>query len=262
MKSRCGGSKVGGPDWGLSRSLGWWLRGGLCLRLGAWLVVGLAAVVPLSVAAQQPAAQAASVPTLPRRAATVAGFVPAGWQIEQQLAADLNHDSRPDLLLLLRTVPAQAGGSAAALSPQRLLAVLLGTSGGYALSAANARLIPQLDLSTQEDPLANGELTVQPGGFELQLGLMASVGSYQSANLHYGFRLQGACWRLVRYDRLETHRATLDTQDLRIDFLTGQVLRTKGNAQTDVSQVQRSRLARQPRLCLPDLGSALSFKPV
>ena len=216
---------------------------------------------------------APEAPALPGQAAGVAGFVPPGWAIEQQHVADLNRDGRRDALLLLRPAPAaaqpgQPGTTAgtvdggAGRSPPRLLAVLLGARSGYALAALNARLIPRVDLTSQDDPLADGELAVRPGGFDIKLGLVAGVGSYLSASLRYRFRYQGGCFRLIGYDRLETHRATLNTQDLSIDFRNGAVVHTSGNAQSDATQVRRERLATNPRRCFQDLDSAADFKPL
>jgi hypothetical protein len=205
---------------------------------------------------------AATPPTLPATAASPAGFVPAGWQIAQQVDADLNRDGRPDAVLLLQpdAPPAPPG---AGRSPQRVLAVLLQQRQGWALVAHNARLVPQVDLATQEDPLVNGELaTGKPGVFSLSLGLTSTAGSYLSALQTYRFRLDRRCVRLIGQDTLQTHRATQDTQDTRINFLTGAVVVRSGNAQTDATTQRRSRLADNPRRCLPDLDSALSFQPL
>ena len=216
-------------------------------------------LAPLQVRTQ-PAIDASA---LPARAASVAAFVPPGWTIEQQRAADLNRDGRRDAVLLLRRLPAAgvADGKDNR-SPQRALAALLGVRGGYTLLALNARLVPQVDLASQEDPMADGELSVRPGGFDIKLGVMSGVGSYQSASLRYRFRYQGSCLRLIGYDRLETHRATLATQDLSINFLTGAVVRTTGNAQSDVTQVRRERLSTNPYRCFQDLDSAAEFHPL
>jgi hypothetical protein len=201
-------------------------------------------------------------PVLPAKAATLAGFVPAGWQIEQRHPADFNRDGRADALLLLQPVPDPAAAAGTGRSPPRVLAVLLRGRGGWVLAERNDRLVPQVDLSSQEDPLANGEITVRPGGFTLSLGLAATMGSYQAATLRYRFRHEGGCLRLIGYDRLEVHRATLDTQDLSINYLTGAVLHTTGNAQTEASQQRRERLPPTPRLCLRDLDDAARFKPL
>jgi len=219
----------------------------------------------------------AGLPVLPTRAASVAGFVPPGWVIEQQLSGNFNRDGRADVLVLLRMAPTTAtpdlagtngvagipGDSGAARSSTpRVLAVLLGARNGYELSASNGRLVPQVDLVSQDDPMADGELSVRPGGFDIKFGLTAGVGSYLGAAVHYRFRHQNGCFRLIGYDRLETHRATLATQDLSVNFLTGAVKYTTGNAQSDVTQVRRERLAVNPRRCLQDLDSAVDFKPL
>ena len=103
---------------------------------------------------------------------------------------------------------------------------------------------------------------VRRGGFDLRLNLLAGVGSYQSASLHYRFRCRDGCFRLTGYDRLETHRATLNTKDLKIDFLTGTVVRTTGNAKSGVEQVRRERLPDRRRRCFQDLGSAADYEPL
>ena len=207
-------------------------------------------------------AAAAGPPTLPATAASPAGFVPTGWQIAQQVAADLNRDGRPDAVLLLQpeAPPAPPGSGR---SPERVLAVLLQQRSGWALAAQNARLVPQVDLATQEDPLVNGELAAgKPGSFSLSLGMTSTAGSYASAVQTYRFRLERRCVRLIGHDTLQTHRATMDTQDTSINFLTAAVLVTSGNAQSDATTKRRSRLASNPRLCLDGLGSAVSFQPL
>jgi hypothetical protein len=79
--------------------------------------------------------------------------------------------------------------------------------------------------------------------------------------MRYRFRYEGGCFRLIGYDRAETHRGTLDTRDVSVNFLTGAVIRTTGNAQSGRSQNQRSRLTANPRRCLDDLPSGWTFDP-
>lgn len=237
------------------------------IRILLSLLLPLLWVAVPAVRAQAPDEEAA----LPPRAPSVDAMVPAGWAIEQQQRADLNRDGRRDTLLLLQRLPAAEAASAPGgqadtrdeRSPQRAIAVLLGVRGGYALAALNARLVPRVDLASQEDPLADGELVARRGGFDLKLSLLAGVGSYQSASLRYRFRYRDGCFQLVGYDRFETHRATLDTQDLSIDFLAGTVVRTTGNAQSGARQVRRERLAEPPRrTCFQELGSAADYQPL
>lgn len=204
---------------------------------------------------------AAEAPALPSRAANVADFVPAGWAVEQRHAADLNRDGYEDAVLLLRH-EAAAAGPGPGLSPQRMVAVLLGEPAGFALAARNAELIPQVNLATQDDPLANGELVARTGGFDLKLSLLSGAGSYLFEVVRYRFAYQSGCLRLVGYDRLRTHRATLDTDDLGIDYLSGTATHTTDNAGAEAKAVARTTLPElPPHRCLEQLGNAAEFVP-
>lgn len=191
---------------------------------------------------------------VPSKAAQPAQFVPHGWVLEQQKVADLNRDGRDDALLLMRKSDFSG-------TPQRILAVVLRQESGYALAEMNSRLIPHSDNTTQEDPMADGELTVQRGGFDIRLTLMSGAGSYEMATLHYRFRYQHGCFRLIAYDRMETNRATLDTHDLIVNFLTGAVIHRTGNAQSDAAEEKIDTLKTNPRLCFGNLDNAAVFHP-
>ena len=79
--------------------------------------------------------------------------------------------------------------------------------------------------------------------------------------MRYGFRYQNGCFRLIGYDRFETDRTTLDTLDLSINFLTGDMVRRKGNAEANTATKQREKLRANPRRCFRDLDSAATFTP-
>jgi hypothetical protein len=123
-------------------------------------------------------------------------------------------------------------------------------------------LVPRDDSGRLKDPMADGEITVRPRGFDLKLGMVPGAGSYLSATMRHRFRLERGCFRLIGYDRAETHRGTLDTRDLSVNFPTGVVVRTTGNAQSNATQTRRDRLAANPRRCLADLGSGWTFDPL
>jgi hypothetical protein len=198
-------------------------------------------------------------PEIPATARTPEGFVPAGWTLARTASGDLDGDGRDGDALLLITQPAGTG------TPKQLLAVILrealpGT--GYALAAANRQLVPQSESPGQEDPLADGELVADTGGFEIKLTLLAGVGSYETASLIYRFRHEPGCFRLIGYQRLETHRATLATHDLSVDFLTGAIVDSTGNAASDAATEKREQLGTIPHHCFADLGPADRFDPL
>jgi len=218
----------------------------LATRLSCRTALAAALTWPILVAAQA---------VLPPRAPQAEQFVPEGWVLEQKQIADLNRDGRADALLLMRR-DAQSG------TPERLLAVVLqGRGGGYELVESNQRLVPRSDDPNQEDPMADGEMVVRPGGFDIKFTLLSGAGSYLTAAVRYRFRRQNGCFRLIGYDWMETHRATLDTRDLSVNFLTAAVVVRTGNAQSEANKEQREKLKTNPRRCLRDLDSAATFDP-
>jgi hypothetical protein len=228
-------------------------------RLGSSAAVLLALAVCATARAEQaPPVSNAAMPALPRAGATVESLVPSGWSIEQRHDADFNGDGRADALLLLRQ-----GGTAAATMPARLLLVAIATArpAGYERVAANSELVPHDPSGRLEDPMADGEIIVRRGGFDLKIGMMPT-GSYLAATMRYRFRLDGRCVRLIGFDRNETHRATLDTHDVSVNFLSGDVIEKTGNAQSGQEQTSRKQLARNPRRCLPELPSGWTFDPL
>jgi hypothetical protein len=194
---------------------------------------------------------------LPAEAQTIDALVPGGWAIEQRHAADFNGDGRRDALLLLR----RPGGDT--VPPRTLLVALARRSGGFVLAESNARLIPVDDTGRLEDPMADGEIVMRPAGFDVKIGMVPTTGSYQAATMWYRFRFGGGCFRLVAYDRLETHRATLDTNDLHVSLMTGHVTRTIGNAERDAApEIVREQLRANPRRCLAHIGNGWTFDPL
>ena len=110
--------------------------------------------------------------------------------------------------------------------------------------------------------MANGEISVAPGEFRLTIGMMPGGGSYQAATMRYDFRYEPGCFRLIRYVRAETHRATLATHDTTVDFLTGDVTDSTGNAGSGGTTTRRTRLEARARHCLSALPSGWTFDPL
>ena len=60
---------------------------------------------------------------------------------------------------------------------------------------------------------------------------------------------------------METHRATMETQDVSINFLTGAVIRRSGGEGTKTKE-RREKLKSNPTRCFGDLESAATFQPI
>ena len=225
-------------------------------RLAGWL-----AAVAVSTAIVQSQGQPSAdppMPALPASGATPEALVPQGWTIEQRRQPDFNGDGLNDVLLLIRERASQDP------APPRIVLVALATTKppGFAVTAANPRLVPRDASGNLEDPMADGEITLRSRGFDLKIGMMSGVGSYLAATMRYRFRVEGQCVRLIGFDRYETNRANLDTRDVSVNLLTGDVITTTGNAETTRRQAKRSRLPSNPRRCLQDLPSGWTFDPL
>jgi hypothetical protein len=190
---------------------------------------------------------------------TFEDFVPEGWTLARTVSADLDADGRDGDGLLLLTRPASAG------TPAQALAVVVREAppgAGYVLAASNGRLIPRSEAPGQEDPMADGELVADTGSFEIRLTLLAGIGSYETARLIFQFRHEPGCFRLIAFQRLETHRATLAMHDLSVDYVSGAVVDSTGNAASDAITEKREQLQTIPRHCFADLGPAEHFNPL
>ena len=263
-----GGERVGGRSGG-SRALPGLLA--LCCAVSGACGAGASgsgraqAVAPK--AAEPKAAEAkAAEGSLPARAARLEQFAPKGWSLERTLTGDFNRDSRNDAVLLLRR--AVTGGV-----PERIVAVALRNANEeYELSESNRRLIPSSADGAQDDPMEEGELAASSDGFDLVLRLLAGTGSYEATIISYSFRYDQGCARLVAYGWLDVSRATLDTDELNVDFIAGTVTRSKGNAESEESEEreeseepteaseERAELQPNPVRCLKDLGDINAFR--
>ena len=187
----------------------------------------------------------------------MARVVPDGWSVEQRHDADFNGDGRDDAVLLLREAEAPEPPAGRML----LVALATGTDGGYVVEATNDRIVPRPS-GALEDPMANGGIEARPGEFDVTLGMMSGTGTYQASTIQFVFRYQPDCVQLIRYVRADTQRATLDTRDVAVDFLSGEVVTSTGNAGSGATSTQRSGLDASAPLCLPELPSGWTFDPL
>lgn len=218
-----------------------------------WLAVAAALTAASAAQTRRPAER--PQPSISRSAPALGKFAPEGWKVEQQKAADLNRDGSMDALLLL--APEQPNGSQG-----RILAIVLGDprrTGAYTLAETNDTLIPPREEQDQE---AEEELAVRPGGFDVRITLSAAAGSYLGVSARYRFRHQNGCFRLIGYDRMETHRATMAIRDLSVNFLTRTVLHRTGTEGEGPVKERRERMKPAPLPCFRDLGSAATFNPL
>lgn len=162
-------------------------------------------------------------------------FIPKNWKTIKKVQGDLNADGLADLALIIEdTDPkniiknAGLGTIELNLNPRALL-VLLKKPQAYELAASNRFLPTEGDAESPclADPLTEGgTLDIKNGLLKIGLHYWLSCGSWYVTNHIYTFRYQDRSFKLIGYDSNDFHRASGDTTETSINFLTGKVKNT------------------------------------
>jgi hypothetical protein len=159
-------------------------------------------------------------------------FVPAGWKIEEQLAADLDADGTSDYVLkLIEDKPAKTDD--AVNDRARALVVLLAGAGGQLTRAAVADKLLQCTqcggafYGVVEAPAT---VTLDPRGV---IVVEQDHGSNEVSNMTFRFRYDPSSKRfvLIGFDYAERDRATAKVVSESTNYVTG-VRKTNGRAST------------------------------
>jgi hypothetical protein len=237
------------------------------IRIGLALLPLLAAA---PAAAQEDEAPPVTYPTLPARAATAEGFVPAGWRIDARAQGDLNGDGDSDLALVLRgqdpaNVVSGSLGPANFDTNPRILAVAFAErgAGGYRLVVQNHRLIPRHVIATIDDPFdpEGDALEIERGTLKVSLIRFASAGGWDAGGTAFTFRWQNGALRLIGYDFDNVRRNTGESTSLSINFVTRRARIATGRIESDAERVRWSRIRAGPLLTIDEIGDGLEFDP-
>ena len=170
---------------------------------------------------------------IPPTGSQTSDFVPAGWKVEQQLAADLDGDGAPDYVLkLIEDKPAKTPEDTVN-DRARALVVLLGSGEGKLTRAAVADKLLQCTqcggafYGVVEAP---AQVTLEPRGV---IVVEQDHGSNEVSNMTFRFRYDAGSRRfvLIGFDYADRDRATAKTASESTNYLTG-VRKTNGRAST------------------------------
>ncbi|MGY4515531.1 hypothetical protein [Lysobacter sp. HA18] len=196
-------------------------------------------------------------PTLPAKAPTVQGFVPAGWTIESRLDGPIDADAKADAVLLLhnadpRNVLHNDGFGVQELdtNPRLLVVLVADPAGGWRRVAQSDRLIRRNDNPTREDPLEEGSVSLDKRVLAVTVGFFANMGSWSTSRTTYKFRWQDGCMRMVGFDEDSVQRNSGETTDVSVNLLTNKASRTVGSIEDDRTHVRRYTLKSRAPVCL------------
>jgi hypothetical protein len=211
-------------------------------------------------------------PAIVEHAASAQGFVPDGWGLEHAVQGRLDDDARPDLLILLRMQdPANLvehdvfGPSPFDTNPRMLVIALADADGGYRRALVDHALIPRPESPVladvlQDDP-ASAIRIAGNRAFSITLHSWASAGTWHTSNRTYTFRRQDGCFRLIGFDQSSLHRASGETEETSINFLTGRAWTRSGSIEDDTPGPQRPQRHWSSAICLGDIEDGFAFDP-
>ncbi len=189
-------------------------------------------------------------PSLPKQGLSLKHLVPSGWKVLKFAYGDLNRDGRKDLVFVIQgTDPKKItdnkeglGDDTLDLNP-RILAIYFRDkrTGRYYKKRQMNNFIPLKDTPTMDEPL-DGLSISGKGIFQLGFRYWYSAGSWEMSTYSYSFRYRKGRFGLVGYDNSYTHRASGETSETSINFLSRRMVVKKGNiAKDDWISVRRKK---------------------
>jgi hypothetical protein len=173
---------------------------------------------------------------VPAEANSAGQFVPPGWKIEEQVAGDLNSDSRPDFALKLVEDKPEKNSEGDVTERGRGLVVVLATAEGKLKRAGVADRLLQC---TRCGGAFYGVVET-PAEVKIEKGVIVveqDHGSREISNVTFRFRYDAATERfvLIGFDFTNADRATANTVTESTNYLTGVRAVTRGKGERDVT---------------------------
>lgn len=208
-------------------------------------------------------------PNVSSTSSTIEGFTPSGWYLEYQQKGDLNSDGIADVVLVLHEKNPKNilknegfGAEVTDTNPRILLvAVRDKVSDKYIKLVENHTLIPRHTDPTLEDSLTESAIKISKGNLIIRLEYFANAGSWEMFSATFTFRKEDQCLSLIGYDRVNTHRASGETSDISINFLTNKAKVSRGNIEDENLKPTWQSIKNSKKHCLQEVGNGLEFTP-
>jgi hypothetical protein len=182
---------------------------------------------------------------IPAEADNVKRFVPPGWQIEEQIAGDLNGDALPDIALKLVEDKPATDKDGTATERQRALVIVLRNKDGKLSRAAVADKLLQC---TRCGGAFYG-VVESPANVKIEKGVIIvdqDHGSRNLTNTTYRFRYEpeSGKFALIGFDLGDADRLTANVVSESTNYLTGVriVTRDKGKNRSSRTTIPKKKI--------------------
>ena len=166
---------------------------------------------------------------------SVEDFIPQNWKVLDIKYGDLNQDGIKDVVFAIQNTNPEnvkmndgLGIDSIDLNP-RILGIYFGTSkGGYQQQLISRDFIILRDSPSMDEPFDGFDIS-DKGILSINFHFWFSAGSWTMSNHNYKFRFQNNEFTLIGYESEEVHRASGDTKDYSINFLSKKMKINTGN---------------------------------
>jgi len=171
---------------------------------------------------------------LPENCNSKNDIILSDWRVLDSISGDLNNDGILDIVLAIQKndpnnikLNDRFGVDTINLNPRKL-AIYYGTeSGGLIKKLVSDEFIILRDIPTMEEPFEGFDLDKE-GVLDINFRLAYNSGSWSVSIHKYRFRFQNNQLVLIGYDLMEFHRASGETKETSIKFLSKRMKISKG----------------------------------
>lgn len=171
---------------------------------------------------------------------SIEDLIPKGWNTLSSAFGDLNKDGMEDLAFVIQGTDPQYLLSNEGLGTEkvnlntRVLAIYFkdAQSEKFEKQVQSNEFILLKESPTMDEPFEGIEIT-KNGVLKINFRLWSSAGTWSMSNDTYQFRYQNNHFTLIGYDSYEGNRASGDTIDYSMNFLTRKMSITQGNFSSD-----------------------------
>lgn len=178
-------------------------------------------------------------PVISQQAPTLQKFIPGDWKILDVDMGDLNKDGYPDIAFVI-TNENQCDTPEPENPDFKVCPRLLGIAfwdnekQTFVLKEQTNNFIKSADSSTMDEPFEG--ITIRKGSLQIDFHYWYSMGTWYTTNDRYIFRYQNDHFELIGFAEDTTHRATLETTQISVNYSTKQIILTTGEGETGKSE--------------------------
>lgn len=199
--------------------------------------------------------------------ASVEDIIPQNWKVLDVKYGDLNQDGIEDVVFAVQdTNPNNVeinnglGMDSIDLNP-RVLGIYFGTKKAlYQQQLISNNFIILRDSPTMDEPFDGFDIS-DKGILSINFHFWFSAGSWTMSNHNYKFRFQNNEFALIGYESEEVHRASGDTKDYSINFLSKKMKITSGNiSNEEPSTVEWQNFHLEKLKTLTSIGTPFNWE--